>query len=181
MSTNNTQDPRIERAKKIDEFKKSISGMTEEQLKAVEEEIVKEADNINKTVQSATIELPSNHAEAFTAIRKLLGKAKVQWQYATAMAEMYDFWNPVKKKPGKVEYGLLDATLRYLGQLEFGGYDEWTAVSKINEYFEPVKDEYIGISAKIYDVADRHNAILERMDAINALEKPVQVNERLGM
>lgn len=177
MSTNNTQDPRIERAKKIDEFKKSIATMSEEQLKAKEEEVVKEADEVNKEVQSATIELPTNHKDAFTAIRKLLGKVKVQWQYATAMAEMYDFWNPAKKKAGSVEYGLLDATLRYLGQLEFEGYDEWTAVSTINTYFEPIKNEYVAISTKIYDVADKHNAILERMDAINALEKPVQVNE----
>lgn len=177
MSTNNIQDPRIERAKKIDEFKKSIASMSEEQLKAAEEEIVKEADEVNKEVQSATIELPANHKDAFTAIRKLLGKVKVQWQYATAMAEMYDFWNPTKKKAGTVEYGLLDATLRYLGQLEFEGYDEWSAVSTINAYFEPIKSDYIAISTKIYDVADKHNAILERMDAINALEKPVQVNE----
>lgn len=175
--SNTTADPRIERAKKLDEFKKSLDGLTEEQLKAAEQEVVNEADTVNKEVAEAVIDLPSKHTDAFNAIRTLLGKVKVQWQYASAMAEMYDYWNPSKKKAGSVQYGLLDATLRYLGQMEFEGYEEWKCVSVINSYFEPIKDEYVKISSKIYDVADKHNAILEKLDAYNALNKPVQVNE----
>lgn len=176
--SNTTTDPRIERAKKLDEFKKSIENLTEEQLKAIEADVVKEADDVNKEVSEATITLPDdNHTVAFKAIRSLLGKVKVQWQFASAMAEMYDFWSPTKKKAGDVQYGLLDATLRYLGQLEFTGYDEWKAVAQVNAYFEPIKDKYIEISTKIYDVADKHNAILEKLDAYNALNKPVESSE----
>lgn len=175
MST--TKDPRIERAKKLDDYKKTLDGLTEEQLKAAEQEVVDEADKVNKEVQAARIKLPSGHKDAFTAIRALLGKVKVQWQYASAMADMWDFWNPDKKSAGAVEYGLLDATLRYLGQLEFSGYDEWKDVSTINSYFEPIKDEYVRIASKIYDVADKHNAILEKMDAFDTLHKPHTINE----
>lgn len=176
--SNTTKDVRIERAKQLDEFKKSLDGLTEDQLKAKEEVLIKEADIVNKKVQEATITLPNNgYAAAFKAIRSLLGKVKVQWQFASAMAELYDFWSPSKKNAGDVPYGLLDATLRYLGQLEFTGYDEWKAVSVINSYFEPVKDEYSDLSNEIYDVAVKHNAILEKLDAIESLTKPVQVNE----
>lgn len=176
--SNTTKDVRIERAKQIDDFKKSLEGLNEEQLKAKEEELVQEADVVNKKVQDATITLPNDgHSAAFKAIRMLLGKVKVQWQFASAMAELYDFWSPSKKNAGDVPYGLLDATLRYLGQLEFTGYDDWKAVSVINTYFEPVKDEYSDLSNEIYDVAVKHNALLEKLDALAALTTPVQVNE----
>lgn len=176
-NTTTVTDPRIERAKKLAEFKKSLEGLNEDELKAKEEELVKEADVVNNEVQETVIALPGSHKAAFKAIRSLLDNVKVNWQFASAMAELYDFWDPSKGKAGDIPYGLLDATLRYLGQLEFTGYDQWKAVSTANEYFEPIKSKYIEVSSKIYDVADKHNAILEKMDAYDTLNKPVQVNE----
>ena len=106
------------------------------------------------------------------AIRKLLNKVSVQWQYAQAMVDMFDFWNP-DKKPESVVYGLLDATLRQLGQMEFKGFEEWKAVTTVNAYFEPIKEQYIEVSTKIFDVADKHNAILEKIDAMEKMSKPL--------
>ena len=43
----------------------------------------------------------------------------------------------------------------------------------VNAYFEPIKEQYIEVSTKIFDVADKHNAILEKMDAMEKMSKPL--------
>lgn len=170
--TTNT-DPRIERVKKMDEFKKKIQNASLEELKQLEQEVIKEADAVNKEVQETKFALPEkNYQETAIAIRNLLSKVSVQWQYAQAMVDMYDFWS-IEDRPDSVVYGLLDATLRQLGQMEFNGIDEWKAVTTVNAYFEPIKEQYIEVSTKIFDVADKHNVILEKMDAMEKMSKPL--------
>ena len=170
-TTNN--DPRIERVKKMSEFKKKIQNATIDELKKLEQDVIKEADKVNKEVQETTFVLPEkDYRITACAIRYLLDKVSVQWQYAQAMVDMFDFWNP-DEKPESVVYGLLDATLRQLGQMEFKGVEEWKAVTTVNAYFEPIKEQYIEVSTKIFDVADKHNAILEKMDAMEKMSKPL--------
>lgn len=172
-TTNN--DPRIERVKKMSEFKKKIQNASLDELKQLEQDVIKEADKVNKEVQETKFELPNDensYINVAYSIRDFLDKVSVQWQYAQAMKDMYNFWNP-DKKPESVQYGLLDATLRQLGQMEFKGIDEWSAVTTINAYFEPIKEKYIEVSTKIFDVADKHNAILEKMDAMEKMSKPL--------
>lgn len=173
--TTENVDVRIERAKKLSEFKKSLDGLNKKELETKEQEIIKEAEEVNKKVLETKFTLPNdNFKDAFKAIRSLLSNVKVQWQYASAMADMYEFWSDSKESAGEVEYGLLDATLRQLGGMEFTGYDEWCAVSAINAYFEPIKAQYIETSQSIYDVADKHNAIMEKLDAYNAINEPIK-------
>ena len=170
-TTNN--DPRLERVKKMSDFKKTIQNATIDELKKLEQDVIKEADKVNKEVQETTFVLPEKDYQLTAqAIRTLLLKVSVQWQYAQAMVDMFDFWNP-DEKPESVVYGLLDATLRQLGQMEFKGIEEWKAVTTVNAYFEPIKEQYIEVSTKIFDVADKHNAILEKMDAMEKMSKPL--------
>lgn len=173
MSKKTNKDPRIERVKKMDEFKKTIQNATLDELKQLEQDVIKEADKVNKEVQETKFTLPeNNYHETACAIRDLLCKVSVQWQYAQAMVDMFDFWNP-DEKPESVVYGLLDATLRQLGQMEFKGIGEWRDVTTVNAYFEPIKEQYIEVSTKIFDVADKHNTILEKMDAMEKMSKPL--------
>ena len=173
MSKKTNKDPRIERVKKMDEFKKTIQNATLDELKQLEQDVIKEADKVNKEVQETKFTLPeNNYHETACAIRDLLCKVSVQWQYAQAMVDMFDFWNP-DEKPESVVYGLLDATLRQLGQMEFNGIGEWRDVTTVNAYFEPIKEQYIEVSTKIFDVADKHNTILEKMDAMEKMSKPL--------
>jgi hypothetical protein len=58
---------------------------------------------------------------------------------------------------------MLDGTLRTLGEMQFTGYNEWAAVVAVNKYFESLREAYITNSEKVYDVAMKHNEI---MDAI---------------
>ena len=55
----------------------------------------------------------------------------------------------------------------------FKGICEWREVTIVNAYFEPIKEQYIEVSTKIFDVADKHNAILEKLDAMEKMSKPL--------
>ncbi len=152
-----------EKQKMMKEFEDSLQGKSLKELKELEEEIIKEADAIDKEVQEAEFDLPKENFDIVApAIRMLLEKKTVQWQFTLGMVAMYDFWDD-KKRPEKVPYPMLDGTLRALGELSFTGYKEWSAVIAINKYFDPIRDEYIKATEKVYDIASKHNAI---MDAI---------------
>ena len=145
-------------------FEQSLEAKTLEELKALEQEIIKEADDIDKEVSSKEFKLDkTNYAIVAQGIRDLLNKKTVQWQFTLGMVAMYDFWDP-KKNPGKVVYPMLDGTLRALGDATFTGYEEWASVVAINKYFEGIRQEYVDTTEKVYDIAAKHNAVI---DAIN--------------
>ena len=145
-------------------FEQSLEAKTLEELKALEQEIIKEADDIDKEVSSKEFKLDkTNYAIVAQGIRDLLNKKTVQWQFTLGMVAMYDFWDP-KKNPGKVVYPMLDGTLRALGDATFTGYEEWASVVAINKYFEGIRQEYITTTEKVYDMASKHSAVI---DAIN--------------
>ena len=163
--------------KEINEFKESLSGKTVEELKALEQEIIAEADKVNNELSVAKIAVPSkNYKEACVAIRRFLDKQSVQWQYTLGMKNMYETWDPDKKLK-EVAYPVLDATIRTIGALQFTGYKEWLDVVMVTEFFEPTKEEYSKIAQASFDVADKHAALMDVLQSKQAIEEPVQINE----
>lgn len=155
----------------IKDFEKSLVGKTLEELQELEKTIVEEADAADKEVAEKTFDLPEEGYKPLAlAIRNLLNKKTVQWQFTLGLVVMYDFWDP-EKKPEKVSYPILDGTLRTLGEQSFTGYEEWAQVVVINKYFEPIRDEYINVTEKVYDIASKHNAI------IDAIQKATPIGE----
>lgn len=153
--------------KKIEElkaFEQSLEAKTLEELQALEQEIVKEAEEADKEVSSKEFKLDKkNYQTVAQGIRDLLNKKTVQWQFTLGMVAMYDFWDP-EKNPGKVLYPMLDGTLRALGDATFTGYEEWASVVAINKYFEGIRQEYIDTTEKVYDIAAKHNAVIDAMN-----------------
>lgn len=159
-----------EKKKQLEEFEKSLEGKTLEELQKMEEEVVTEADKIDKEVSETKFELPADNYE-FVArgIRMILAKKTVQWQFTLGMVAMYDFWDE-EKKPAEVPYPMLDGTLRALGECSFTGYDEWAAVVAINKYFEGIREDYVATTEKVYDVAAKHNAIMDAIQKNTPIE-----------
>ena len=80
-----------EKEKKLKEFSDSLKGKTLDELKELEQEIIKEADKIDKEVMDYTFKLPTkNYSDAAKAIHLLLEKKSVQWQFTLGMVAMYD-------------------------------------------------------------------------------------------
>ena len=153
--------------KKIEElkaFEQSLEAKTLEELKVLQQEIVKEAEEADKKVSSKEFKLDKkNYQIVAQGIRNLLNKKTVQWQFTLGMVAMYDFWDP-ETNPGKVLYPMIDGTPRALGDATFTAYDEWASVAALHKYFEGIRQEYVDTTEKVYEIAAKHNAVI---DAIN--------------
>jgi hypothetical protein len=114
-----------------------------------------------------------NYKEVAEGIRMLLNKQTVQWQYTLGLVSIYDFWNP-EKMTKKIPFAQLDAVLRTLGQMQFTGYNEWAAVIAINKYFEPLHNDYVEATEATYDIASKHQIV---MQAIDNIKNPKKENE----
>lgn len=158
-----------EKQKFLKEYGDSLKGKTLEELEKIEQEVIAEAEAVDKEVNEKQFTLEKKgYTDLANNIRALLDKQTVQWQYTVALVAMYEFWDP-KKMPETVPYAMLDSTLRTLGQQTFSGYAEAKAVVNINAYFETIREEYAALTEKIYDVASKHNVVMEAMN----LHKPI--------
>lgn len=151
----------LEKVKQISEFKNSLKEKNLEELKQMEQDIIKKAEEIDKETSNLEFEMPKeNYKEAAMGIRMMLNKKTVEWRFALGMVAMYDFWDPdVRSKT--IKYPMLDSTLRTLGELQFTGYNEWASVVAVNKYFEGLRQQYVDATEKIYDIASQHSAILD--------------------
>ena len=139
--------------KMLKEYEIEMSKKTLKELEKIESKLIAEAD------------ANENYEVVANAIRMFLNKETVQWQYTLALVGLYDFWDP-KKEPTKIPYAHLDAILRKLGQMQFTGYDEWAAVVAVNKYFEPLHNAYVDATEKTYDIASKHQIVMDAMDKI---------------
>jgi hypothetical protein len=153
----------LEKVKQISEFKNSLKEKNLEELKQMEQDIIKKAEEIDKETSNLEFEMPKeNYKEAATGIRMMLNKKTVEWRFALGMVAMFDFWDPdVRSKT--IKYPMLDSTLRTLGELQFTGYNEWASVVAVNKYFEGLRQQYVDATEKIYDIASQHSAILDEL------------------
>jgi hypothetical protein len=153
----------LEKVKQISEFKNSLKEKNLEELKQMEQDIIKKAEEIDKETSNLEFEMPKeNYKEAATGIRMMLNKKTVEWRFALGMVAMFDFWDPdVRSKT--IKYPMLDSTLRTLGELQFTGYNEWASVVAVNKYFEGLRQQYVDATEKIYDIAAQHSAIIDEL------------------
>lgn len=157
----------LKKQKELEDYKKLINSKNLEEVLAIEKEIIAEADQINEKIQKYEFKLSSKgYKEAAEAIRYFLNKQTVTWQYTVGMITMFDFWEPTKN-PKTVLYPMFDGTLRTLGELKFTGYQEWTKVVAINNYFKDIRDEYSELTEEIWDNAAKHNVICDRIQLLD--------------
>jgi len=163
--------------KELDEFKKSLAGKSLDELRAIEQDVIKECEDVNNKVANTMYKLPKeNYKIVAEAIRTFLNKETVQWQFTLAMVTIYDFWNP-EKQPKEVSHPVLDQTLRSLGNLQFTGYEEWAMVIAINKYFDSLTKEFTANTQLIYDAASKHNIVMDEMGLNTPIKTPEQENK----
>ena len=157
----------LEKQKELELYKKLIDSKELKEVLEIEQEIIKEADELNASIQKHEFKLSKKgYKEAAEAIRYFLDKQEVTWQFTVGMITMYEFWNPATN-PKIVLYPMFDGTLRTLGELKFKGYKEWKYVVSINDYFKDLRDEYAELTEKIWDNASKHNIICDRIQLLD--------------
>ena len=163
----------LEKRKQIEEFKLKLKEMSVEEIKALEQKLIKEAEENDKKTSETKFKLPKeNYKEVGAAIRKLLNKQTVEWRFTLGLLSMYDFWDPENFQK-EIAYPMLDATLRTLGEMQFTGYEEWAAVVAINKYFESLHNEYVAVTEKTYDIASQHNCVMDELKLREPLDTSI--------
>lgn len=159
-----------EKKKMLEDFKESLTGKSLDELKAIEQEIIAEADKTDVEVKESKFKLPKKNYDAVAGIvREFLNKQTITWQYTVAYVALYEFWDP-EKFAKEISYPVLDATLQMLGQLQFTGYDEWKKVITLVDYFKPLDENYAEMTEKIYIVANKHNSVIEAIQLNTPIE-----------
>ena len=151
------------------EFKASLDGKPMEELEAIEQELIKEFDEVNERRKNAEFKLPKEGWEvASNTICGFLDKKEAAWQTGFALIGVYEFWKQ-EKNPKKIPFAVFELTLQTLGELRFKGYDEWNAIASINKWFEPIHPLYAEIVMNMRYLGMKHSALQDVM----GLNKPI--------
>ncbi len=172
------------RAQELDDetlkFKAEVDKINSlEELEKMEQDVIKEIDENDKKLSETEYDLPETttfRGQVFTRekvcqmVFDLLGCQQVGWQMTLGLFDVMDYWKGMtKKKEPKIKYQYYDATLRLLGQQQYKGYENLRSILVINSLFTDARDTYLEDLSYTYFLANKHDAILQRMDAIHAL------------
>lgn len=156
------------------EFKASLEGKTLEELEAIEQDLIKEFDELNEKRKEAEFDLPTKGwKESSETICQFLDKKEAPWNVGFALIGIYEFWKQ-EKNPKKIPFAVFELTIQTLGELTYKGYEEWTAIAGINKWFEPMHPHYADIVMNMRYVGLKHSAVQDLME----LNKPVQAREQ---
>ena len=152
--------PIEENQKKYNEYVASLEGKSTDELKAMEQDLIKLMDENDKKVSDAKFKLPNGYSEFRANVIYFLDKQTVQWQYALGMLELVE---SLKEDMKEIAYPLFDVIVSNLGQLQFKGVEEWKKVKQMTEYVKPISEEYAVLKAYTYLLAEEHSAILNKL------------------
>ena len=161
-----------QKEKKLQEFEafeKSLEGKSLTELQEMEATVIVEIDEVNSRVAAHQFKMKKTkgYEDVYAKICMFLDKQVSPWQTTKSFLELYKFWD-TKKFHDKLAYPILDTTLRVLGQLQFTGHEEWQAIVDINDYFEQTREEYTKVTEEVYDVAHKHQALMQRMEQLSS-------------
>ena len=95
--------------KELNEFSKKLEGKTLEELRKEEQDFIKVMDENDKKLSETKFKVPEdNFGIVGGFIAELLEKQEVQWQFATALVAITDFWK-AKEKPAEIPFATLDS------------------------------------------------------------------------
>lgn len=165
----------------VEAHKKDLESIDDvDKLLQMEQDIIKEQDELTKVLFDKTYKLPTRltwdeKEYSINQIGKkivgLLNKIEIQFSYTLGYYQVGKFWmHPVRN----INYNTLDTTLRILGNdLKFKGIQEWEDILIINEFFRSTNDEYTRDLLKNILYANKHNNIVDRLQML----KPVETAE----
>lgn len=169
---------------KLNVYKEKVKATTNlEELKQLEDDILKEQEKFDNYLRSVEYDLPQDPIEfdgkSYTLseitrrIVYYLNRNEQDFQYCLGLHGLVKIW---KTSPlTKISYGVLDSTLRILGGLKYKGDTEWVDILVINNYLTAVHEPYIKDRAMLITLAEAHNAVVDQTQKCT----PVDANGEL--
>lgn len=149
-----------------DKYVASLEGKTLEELKTMEESLIKTIDKHDRKVAKSEFKVDDKEGlkNAVEIARYFLSKQKVQFNYVLGMTQLYEAFKPDLET---IPYPVFDMLLVNLGQLEFEGYDEWKKILAFEEFTKPYSEAYTELKAKTYLLAEEHTALQKKMELLS--------------
>ena len=144
------------------DFVKTLEGKTNEELLAMEQDLIKEIDKHDRKVAKYEFKVVDKEAlsKAVDIFHYFLNKQKVQFSYVEGLLQLWDAFNPDLEA---IPYPTLDCCLMNLGQLQFEGHDEWVKIMKFNEFTKPYSEQYLHLKSKTYLLSEEHSTLQSKL------------------
>lgn len=158
--------------------------MTVEELEAMEQELMKEAQEYDEYLDKVEYQLPENTTfegenysrnKVASYIIAALNKIEVEWSHTLGLFELYNLWK--NKDFVKISQKAFDSTLRLLNQVKYKGYTEWKEILVVNSYLSQCHNEYSLDTAWNILISEKHNAIMDRVKLIQREQNVIDENE----
>lgn len=139
-----------------------------------EQHLMSEMDAVDKRLNEVTYDLPEHaefdnkkytRKEIISKIVYFLNKIEVKWEHTLGMYQLVALWKGDNFT--QIPYRAYDSTLRCLNQVSFKGMQEWTDILAVNEYLSIAHNEYSLDTGMLIFYSECHNALMDRMKALN--------------
>ena len=152
-----------------------INGLgTLEECAEEEQNLMKKMDEVDDRLNTVTYTLPESilfegkHYSLKEIISKVvyfLNKIEVKWEHTLGMYQLVELWKGDNFT--QIPYRAYDSTLRCLNQVTFKGMQEWTDILAVNEFMSMAHNEYSLDTGMLIFWSECHNALMDRMKALN--------------
>lgn len=158
--------------------------MTIEGLQAMEQELMKEAQEYDEYLKTVVYKLPDDvefKGQRYTRnqvakfILSALNRLEVEWQFTLALDDLFDLWG--NKDFTEISQGAFDSTLRFLNQLKYKGRTDVKEILVTNQYLSQCHNEYSLDTAWNILISEKHNAIMNRMKLVEKEQNVVDEKE----
>lgn len=177
-----TKDFQILLQKQVDEYKKMIDEINStEELDEKEKEIIKEMEEFDEFVNETKYTLPDSVEFEGKKIQRrdiqskfiyYLSNQEQSWEYVPTLYTLCKIWKD--EGTTEVTHGVLDSTIRILGQLKFRGMSEWRDLMIIDRYLDPIIATYGKNTSYQIAMGHKHNAIINRRQIISPVQRVPQ-------
>lgn len=164
--------------KKFEEFKEEVAQVnSQEKLDEMEKVILADLQELDDHIRTLEYDVPASceydgktykRSEVAAKIIYYINKQEVDWQYCDGLFQLCKVW---RNMTDRVRYGVLDSTLRILGQSKSKGESEWRDTAIINAFVQSMDASYSKDLSVQYYLSKKHSEIMARRDLITPVSK----------
>lgn len=171
----------------LDAYVKQVNEIMDvDGLLALEQELMKEAQEYEEYLKTVVYKLPDDcefKNQRYTRVQvakfvvAALSRLEVEWQYTLGLDDLFDLWG--NKDFVEISQGAFDSTLRLLNQLKYKGRTDIREILVVNAYLSQCHNEYSLDTAWNILISEKHNAIMDRVKLIQREQNVIDEQEVL--
>jgi hypothetical protein len=171
----------------LDAYVKQVNEIMDvDGLLALEQELMKEAQEYEEYLKTVVYKLPDDcefKNQRYTRVQvakfvvAALSRLEVEWQYTLGLDDLFDLWG--NKDFVEISQGAFDSTLRLLNQLKYKGRTDIREILVVNAYLSQCHNEYSLDTAWNILISEKHNAIMDRVKLVQREHNVIDEQEVL--